>query len=193
MPLPEKQKYSTYSYKDYLSWNDGERWEIINGAVYSMTPAPSRRHQDISRELGFQIASYLKGKMCTLYYAPFDVRLPDYPDQPDNEITNVVQPDLLVVCDRTKLDDKGLKGAPDWIIEILSPSTSLHDMTVKYSLYEKAGIKEYWIVDPANALVTVYTLIDGRYIRSGVFGKNDNVPSGIFKDLLIDMTQVIIE
>jgi Uma2 family endonuclease len=158
-----------------------------------MSPAPSRQHQDISREIEMQIATYLKGKQCTVYDAPFDVRFPDYPDQPDDAITTVVQPDILVVCDKSKLDKRGMRGAPDWIIEILSPATSLHDLTAKYALYEKSGVKEYWIVDPANMIATVYLLQNNAYIRTGVYGKDDTIQSTIFEDFSVNMGEVFVD
>jgi Uma2 family endonuclease len=193
MPLVSKNSEKRYTYGDYLTWPEGECWTILDGVPYLMTPAPSRRHQDYSREFGLQIGNFLKGKPCRMYNAPFDVRFPAYPDQPDNEITNVTQPDLLVVCDRAKLDDRGCRGAPDWIIEILSPSTSLLDLNDKYALYEKSGVAEYWVVDPANQVVTVYLLENGKYQRGGVYGKDDSVAARLFDDLKINLAEVFVE
>ena len=125
----------TYTYEDYLLWSDEERWELIDGVPYNMTPAPSRVHQGISMELSRQIANHLAGKMCKIYAAPFDVRLPKS-DEEEEQIETVVQPDLVVVCDGNKLDERGCKGAPDLIIEILSPYTAGKDMKIKRNLYE---------------------------------------------------------
>ena len=136
-----------YTYGDYLTWCDEERWELIDGVPYNMTPAPSRAHQGISVELARQMANYLVGKTCRIYTAPFDVRLPKG-EEKDERIKTVVQPDLLVVCDESKLDDRGCKGAPDLIVEILSPHTAVKDMKTKRDLYERVGVEEYWLIDP---------------------------------------------
>ncbi|MHB8057961.1 MAG: Uma2 family endonuclease [Desulfuromonadaceae bacterium] len=150
MPQLKPKDNQRYYYSDYLTWNDGERWELIDGVAYSMSPAPGRRHQEISGELFRQLANYLKGKQCKVYDAPFDVRLSDQVDASDNYIETVVQPDILVVCDRTKLDEKGCNGAPDLIIEITSPSTAKHDLGTKFDLYQKHAIQEYWISGVAS-------------------------------------------
>ena len=132
----------TYTYGDYLRWDDGERWELIDGVAYNMTPAPNRRHQAILRELSYQFTAFLAGKPCEVYFSPFDVRLPEH-NEKDEEVTTVVQPDLVVICDPDKLDDRGCRGAPDLVNEILSPSTSRKDMKTKLELYEKRGVREY--------------------------------------------------
>jgi len=155
----EKQRYT---YADYCSWDDGKRWELIDGIAYAMVPAPTRAHQGISGNLHSQLHGFLKGKPCKLYAAPFDVKLEaeDYDD-------TVVQPDLVVICDPSKLDDKGCNGAPDLVVEILSPSTASNDWVTKLALYQKAGVREYWIVDPDSQTVSVHLLEDGRYFVTG--------------------------
>ena len=136
-----------YTYADYLTWPDEERWELINGHAYDMSAAPSRRHQDVLGRLFRLIADFFDGRACRVYIAPFDVRLSeDYSD--DHLIENVVQPDLSVFCNDDRLDDKGAVGAPDLAVEILSPSTSTKDLKTKLLLYQKFGVREYWIVDP---------------------------------------------
>jgi Uma2 family endonuclease len=183
----------TFNYGNYIRWDDGERWELIDGVAYNMTPAPARRHQGILTQLAGQFFNYLKDKPCKLYLAPFDVRLPEN-DEADEEITTVVQPDIVVICDPDKLDDRGCRGAPDLAIEILSPSTSRKDMKVKFDLYENRGVREYWIVDPSGGTVMIFRLgDDGRYGRPQVYTDEDLAPVGIFEDLVIDLKAVFAE
>ena len=180
----------TYTYGDYLQWDDGERWELIDGVAYNMSPAPVRRHQKILRELSYQFTAFLSGKPCEVYFAPFDVRLP-LSNEADEEVTTVVQPDLVVICDPDKLDVRGARGAPDLVIEILSPSTSRKDIKIKFDLYENRGVREYWIVDPSGGTVMIFLLgSDGRYGRPQVFTDEDSAPVGIFEDLVIDLKAV---
>ena len=165
LPLRDTQRHT---YGEYLAWPEDERYELIDGVAYAMGPAPVRVHQRLLLEMGRQIADALEGSGCEVDIAPFDVRLPEQ-DEADEEIVNVVQPDIVVVCDRDKLDDKGCRGAPDWVIEILSPSTAGHDQILKLALYERHGVKEYWLAHPTDRIVTVYRLEDGRYGRPGVY------------------------
>ena len=150
MPNLARKLGGRFTYGDYRSWSEEDRWELIDGVAYDMTPAPARIHADLSMALLKQLLAYFEGKPCKVYYAPFDVRLPEG-NEPDDEIETVVQPDLLVVCDDKKLDDKGCRGAPDLVIEILSPATASKDCILKRALYEKHGVREFWLVDPANA------------------------------------------
>lgn len=186
-----KKLNAKFSYKDYLSWNgENERWELIDGIAFDMSPAPTRQHQNISINISRKIADYLDDKDCSVYAAPFDVRLPDG-FQTDDETETVVQPDISVFCDENKLDDKGAIGAPDLIIEILSLSTAAKDLREKFFLYESVGVKEYWIVDPANETLTVHILNkNGNYPRGTVYAGEDKVKVGIFEDLEISMTDV---
>jgi Uma2 family endonuclease len=141
-------------------------------------------------ELSAQFHSYLRGKPCKAYHAPFDVRLPEG-DETDEETFSVVQPDLVVVCDPDKLDDRGCRGAPDLVVEILSPSTSGKDLKQKFNLYEQRGVREYWIADPSGGTVMVFRLgVDGRYGRPEVYSSEDTAPVGIFDDLAIDLRLV---
>ncbi|GEN35063.1 Uma2 family endonuclease [Aneurinibacillus danicus] len=178
-----------YTYADYLNWTNDERWELVDGVPYAMSPAPSRKHQEVLGELSRQFANYLVGKPCRSYIAPFDVRL-FAEDKSDEQIVNVVQPDLTVVCDDSKLDDRGCKGTPDLVVEILSPATGKQDRWLKYKLYERVGVKEYWIVDPLLQTVEVFILDDERYILSGVFGNKDMLRVTLFEDLEIDLRLV---
>lgn len=174
-----------YTYADYSLWSEDERWELIDGVAYNMT-APQRLHQEIVFELGRQIGNYLQGKTCKGYTAPFDIRLP-HKNEADAKIDTVVQPDISVICDSTKLDKFGCRGAPDWIIEVLSPSTALKDMSSKRGLYELHGVQEYWIIHPEERWLFVYILdTQGHYGKPDVFGMDAPTPVQRFTDLSID-------
>jgi Uma2 family endonuclease len=191
MGAPQKRAERSFTYGDYRGWRADERWEIIAGTAFAMSPAPGREHQAVVRELLVQIGAFLRGKRCRVYPAPFDVRLPETPGQDDDQVPNVVQPDLVVVCDRRKLDERGCRGAPDWVIEVLSPVTALRDLREKHALYEKHGVREYWIVDPAHRVVLVHRVgRDGRYRRAGVFAEGQKAPVGLFRKLTIDLSAV---
>ena len=186
-------RHDKFTYKDYLGWEDGERWELIHGRPYDMTPAPSPRHQELSSELLRQFANYLLDKPCKVYAAPFDVRLPEN-DEQDEDVQTVVQPDISVVCDSSKIDERGCKGSPDLIIEILSPGTARKDIKEKYLLYEKSGVKEYWLVDPTVKTVVVFTqAAERRYGRPEVYSEEDTVEVGVFKGLSIELPLVFRE
>ncbi len=190
-PLAENHK-ERYTYGDYLKWDDGERWELIDGVAYNMTPAPNRLHQKISGELFRQFANFLIGKPCEVYDAPFDVRLPEV-DEVETDVTTVVQPDLVVICDSKKLDDAGCMGAPDLIVEILSPSTSRKDHKEKFVRYERAGVKEYWLVDPVSKTATVFILgSDNRYGRPDVYADDEKIVVGILPELEIELQLVFM-
>lgn len=186
MPLPNPEQ--KYSYADYLTWDENERWEIINGGPY-LQAAPSRVHQEISGELYLQFGKYLKGKPCKMYHAPFCVRLDA--EKNNYDIKNVVEPDITIVCDSSKLDEKGCKGSPDMIIEISSPSTAKIDRVDKFNKYEKAGVKEYWVVEPDQKLVSVFLLqSNGRYGRTEMYTDEGKIKVSIFPDLEIDLKPV---
>lgn len=187
MALPQ-EKY--YTYEDILNWPGDEQVELINGDVYMMAPAPSPDHQSISWELIVQLGNYLKGKKCRAYHAPFDVRLFEKDGDQPRHVDTVVQPDLLVVCDLSKLDNNGCKGAPDLIIEILSPSTRQHDRLTKLNLYQRAGVQEYWIVDPEEKTVIVMTLEDGEHYAPTAYSSQATVPVGVLEDCKIDLGPV---
>ncbi len=193
MGLPAKKLGNGFTYGDYISWPDEERWELIDGNAYNMSPAPSRRHQEISQELGRQFSNFLIGKPCRVYSAPFDVRLPEA-DEKDEEIRTNVQPDIVVIGDEKKLDKKGARGAPDLIIEILSPSTSAKDMKIKLALYERHGVKEYWIVHPTDNTVMVFKLnINKMYGKPDVYAEDDKITTPILEGLEIDLDLVFRE
>jgi len=187
MVLPAKQEQ--YTFADVLTWDEGENIEIISGKAFMMA-TPSRIHQKISMELSRQLANFLERKSCEVYPAPFSVRLFEQDgDSPEN-VDTAVEPDISVVCDRSKLDKHGCKGAPDMIIEILSPSTRRHDRLTKYNLYQRAGVREYWIVDPTDKSVQVFTLEDGRYAAKDFGAVGDKVKVNILEDCVIDLSEV---
>lgn len=161
MGLP-KRKDAHYTYADYARWDDDQRWELIDGVAYLMAPAPTSIHQIIAFEVGYQVRNALKDASCKVLLAPIDVRLPR-PGQADDETDTVVQPDVLVVCDPDKIDLRGVKGAPDWVAEVLSPSTAGHDQILKRQVYERAGVPEFWLIHPVDQVLTIYRLENGRY------------------------------
>lgn len=178
------QKDRKYTYADYATWDDEYRYELIDGTPYLMSPAPTPLHQEISAGFLAQLWTYLKGKTCKVYAAPFDVRL-----HADEEDDTVVQPDLSVICDPQKIDDKGCKGAPDMVIEILSPSTFRHDQATKFNLYREAGVREYWVVSPEGRSVQVYLLQEGEYVARA-FTDADAVSVGVLDGCTINLSEV---
>lgn len=194
MSLPSIKQDKTYTYGDYTTWPDSERWEIINGIAYpmifDMIPAPESRHQDILLELAHQFKGYLKNKTCKVYIAPFDVRMPKG-DEKDEDIETVVQPDITVVCDRLKIEKNGYKGVPGLIIEVLSPSTAQKDLIEKLNLYEKAGVKEYWIVHPTDKTVMVFKIAENnKYGRPEIYSENSLIKVGIFESFTVNLKEV---
>jgi Uma2 family endonuclease len=156
--------YHTYS--DYLKWSRDYGDELINGTAYVREPpSPSRSHQEMVGELYRQVANALEDKPCRVYVAPFDVRLPRATEE-DDLVDTVVQPDVFIACDLKKLDERGMRGAPDWVAEVLSPSTSRHDQTHKLSAYERAGVREVWLIDPVDHTLTIHRLKGGHYGRA---------------------------
>ena len=176
-----------YTYADYLTWHFDERVELIRGWISRMSPAPLVIHQRILMSLSNQIYSYLKGKSCEVFVAPFDVRLTNKRKSVSNKsITSVVQPDLSIICDLEKLDKRGCVGAPDWVIEILSPGNTKMEMKEKFSLYEENGVREYWIVDPVHLMIQVFDLLNDKFTWRGNYVKEDLIPVGIFEGFSID-------
>lgn len=181
----------SYTYADYLLWRFSERVELIKGKVFKMSPAPSRNHQEISWALARQIDKVFYKTNCKMYAAPFDVRLINYKNSTfDNQIISVVQPDLCVVCDIVKLDDKGCLGSPDLIVEILSPGNSNKEMDLKFDLYEENRVREYWIVNPMQKNVFIYVLENGKYIGLKPFTINNTLQSAVFANLKFNVSQI---
>lgn len=161
--LSQLDPSKTYSYADYLTWKFEEFVELIKGKLMHPMAGPSRRHQLYFGNLFGEIQHYLKRKSCQVYAAPFDVRLTTGGANGDEQIQTVVQPDICVVCDLSKLDDQGCVGAPDWIIEIAAPGNLTHDTRTKFDLYQESGVREYWIVFPGVNTVAAYRLEGERY------------------------------
>ena len=181
----------TYSYADYLLWQFQERVELIKGRIFEMSPAPSRKHQVVSSILNRYLDRYFEYQPCGLYYAPFDVRLVNFQKSTDDKkVFTVVQPDLCVVCDENKLDDRGCIGAPDLVIEILSPGNSKKEMGIKFNLYEENHVKEYWIVEPAENSIFVYTLKDGKYIGLKPCIEGEKITSPLFPELDFEIEKI---
>jgi Uma2 family endonuclease len=184
-----------YTYADYMTWMDDKRRELINGVVYELFSAPKRIHARVSSKLSFAISWFInkrKGK-CEVYYAPFDVRFPKNGETADNKIYTVVQPDICVVCDPAKLDERGCIGAPDLIIEVQSPSTAKRDLNQKFFLYEEAGVKEYWVVFPDKAITVFLLQENGKYNEGTTYEYEGKVPVTIFKGLEIDLNELFDE
>lgn len=182
-----------YTFADVLTWDESDRIEIINGEAFMMAP-PSRIHQKIVSELNRQLGNYLKEKKCEVYPAPFGVRLFEEDGDCPEDVDTMVEPDISVVCDPGKLDDHGCKGAPDLIIEILSPSTRRHDRMTKFNLYQRAGVREYWIVDPEYKSVQVFAQDGGGSLRiSEEYGRGDVARVNVLEGCFIDLGKVFPE
>ena len=173
-----------YSYADYLTWIFQDKLELFKGKISQMSPAPNRYHQVVSGNLQGILWNAFKNHSCNLYAAPFDVRLLDKKKSTENkDIITVVQPDLCVVCDENKLDDKGCIGAPELIIEILSPGNSKKEMKYKFDLYEEAGVLEYWIVNPENRTILIYILKENEFVGLHPLIEEDQIKSPLFPNL----------
>jgi Uma2 family endonuclease len=189
MALRENELHRTYSYAEYRKFPEEEQWELIEGMPISMSPAPSPKHQDIVGQLYRKFSDFLEETSCRVFIAPFDVRL--FADnKKDEEIRNVVQPDVSIICDPAKIDDYGCKGSPNLIVEVLSPATAKKDRLEKKRLYREAEVREYWIVDPTNETVEVFLLEGAEYIENGVYSKVDSVSVRIFDNLTIELQQI---
>ncbi len=191
MPKPPiGKKQGKFTYGDYCTWGEDERWELIEGVPYDITPAPLRVHSTIAGGILKQLLPFFDGKSCEVHFAPFDVRLPKGKEG-DEKVDTVVQPDILVVCDEKKLDEKGCRGAPDLVIEIFSPSSASRDAVLKRRIYEKHGVREYWTVDPANRIVYLYSRTEsGEFGKMVVFGDADVIKDPLFPGLEIDLKRV---
>jgi len=164
MPVTQRDT-QRHTYGDYLEWSRNYGDEIIDGVAYVREPpSPSRTHQELVGALYYELCRALEGRSFCMYIAPFDVRLPRS-DESDDKIETVIQPDVFIVCDREKTDERGVRGAPDWLAEVLSPSTASYDQSVKIPLYERAGVSEVWLIHPTDRTLAIYRLEDGRYGR----------------------------
>ncbi|MGY6741237.1 MAG: Uma2 family endonuclease [Cecembia sp.] len=185
--------YGNYSYADYLTWDIEEMVELIKGKVFKKAAAaPRRAHQWLTGSLFRDMSLFLKGKKCQVYIAPFDVRLP-VKSKKDDKIFTVVQPDICVVCDLEKLDERGCVGAPDLVVEVLSPGNKQLELQHKYEVYEESGIKEYWLVDPESQTLLIYTLVQGKYQSSRLMTLGDTAKSAVIKGFALDLTDYFSE
>lgn len=190
MALPAEQP--RYTFADYLEWDENERIELIDGDPV-MLATPSRIHQKISGELFGQLWSYLSGKKCEVYAAPFTVRLFEQDSDAPEDVDTVIEPDISVVCDPSKLDKRGCKGAPDMVIEILSPSSRRYDRLIKLAQYQRAGVREYWIVNPDEKTVQVL-LLDGKHLLPHEeYGQTDTARVNVLDNCFIDLSKVFLE
>lgn len=192
MTLASLDTNKIYSYADYLKWQFDERVELIKGKIFKMSPAPNTNHQIICGNLFSAMHVYLSGKECKVFMAPFDVRLSRKKDDDKNVLT-VVQPDICVICDPAKIDTKGCLGAPDIVVEILSPANNSKELKNKYEVYEQAGVKEYWIISPQDYTFLMYTLTDGVYVPSRLMVEGDVVQSGVLPGFTLNLSTLFSE
>jgi len=175
------KKAEKYTYSDYLTWPDEERWEIIDGMAFNMTPAPSIKHQNVVINFASHLKQQLKGKPCRPFVAPIDVVLSEH---------DVVQPDIIVVCDEKKVTEANIQGAPDLVVEVLSPATALKDKREKRTLYEKSGVMEYTIIDPIELYVERFLLKGKRYGESEIFGPQEVLSLNSLEGMAIPMWEI---
>ena len=187
----------TYSFADYCGWQIQERIELFKGKIAKMVPAPTSFHQGIITNLLVKSSNFISQKKkkkkhaCKIFTAPFDVRLPLYNKTEDKEITTVVQPDIVVICDKNKIDKRGCLGAPDLIVEVLSKATAKKDVGIKFRLYEEAGVKEYWIVSPGEHVVTAWLLDEqGKYSNAKMYSEDDTLISRVIVGLEIELKEI---
>lgn len=188
--LNEVDFSAIYSYADYMRFAFDERMEIIKGRLFQMSPAPSRYHQKSFGSIHNSLYNFLEGQKCEVYGAPFDVRLPKKSKE-DKDIFTVVQPDVVVVCDPIKLDRRGCIGAPDIVVEILSPGNNKKELQNKYEVYEEAGVKEYWIVSTSDQTFFKYILNDaGKFEPTRLLTAGDKVTTPILPGFVLDLDKV---
>jgi Uma2 family endonuclease len=188
-----KRDTHKHTYADYLVWSNTYGDELIDGTAYVREPpSPSVPHQRIVGELHRQIANALKGKPCRVYVAPLDVRLPKSTEE-DDQVDTVVQPDVLIVSDLCKVDARGVRGAPDWLTEVLSPGTTRHDQIVKLPAYERAGVREVWLIDPSKRTVTIYRLEAGHYGHPTILEIKGQTQLTAVPGVTIDWDEVLVE
>ena len=183
---PSASYSGKYSYADYLTWQLDEVVEIIKGRLFKMTAAPSRIHQKVTTKLSHRLYGFLEEKPCEVYIAPFDVRLPTSSTK-NHDVYTVIQPDVCVICDKNKLDDAGCIGAPDLIVEILSPGNNKKELQNKYEVYQESGVREYWIIHPSEQTLLIYSLKEGVFIPSRLFTSGDNVGSNAIPGFNLDL------
>ena len=180
-----------YTVKDYLSWQFDEMVELIRGKIFRMSPAPTSKHQLVSSAILTDILQHFKKKSCKVFHAPFDVYLP-MTNLKSGKPDTVVQPDITVICDRSKISKKGCEGSPDWVVEIISDHTKKKDIQIKYKLYEECGVKKYWLIYPNEEIIEIFTLDNsGVYNRYGAYCNEDIISPVLFPDLKIVVEEVL--
>ena len=196
MGNPNLAPKERFTYRHYRTWPDSERWELIEGLAWAMSPAPKSRHQEVAGQLFTDLKVFLRGRPCKVFIAPFDVLLPAGGER-DDEVDTVVQPDLSVFCERSKITERGARGAPDLVIEILSPSTAKKDLNEKFRLYEKHGVREYWVVDPSAWSVWAYRLeAEGGYDSGELrdrLGDVSPIASSVLEGFAVDPVKLFAE
>jgi Uma2 family endonuclease len=192
MQLSDLDLNKTYTYADYLKWTFDDRLELIKGKIFKMTPAPGSAHQRLSLRLSRRVGNYLEGKKCEIFSAPFDVRI-SRRSKSDKEVITVVQPDICVICDPAKVDDRGCIGAPDIVVEILSPGNNKKELTNKYEVYEEAGVLEYWIIHPYEKTFMKYTLLKGVFQASRLLTMGDEVTTPILPGFVLSLDELFAE
>ncbi|WP_111321089.1 Uma2 family endonuclease [Algoriphagus chordae] len=180
--------FAGYTYADYLKWDFEEIVELIKGKIFAKAVAPNRRHQEVSGNIYLALGQFLKKHPCKVYSAPFDVRFSRDPAY--SKIDSVVQPDISVIFDLSKLDDKGCFGAPDLVVEVLSPGNSRVEIQNKYELYQEYGVREYWVVHPTDCTVLIYTLVEGKFVPSRLFTSGDVITSTVLPGFAFDLEEV---
>ncbi|TXL20334.1 hypothetical protein BMR06_05590 [Methylococcaceae bacterium HT5] len=178
-----------HTYADYLQWTENN-YELIDGEAYFIAPAPSLEHQDVAGEIFRQITNALVGKKCRVFMAPVDVRLPKT-NEPDEQTDTIVQPDVLVVCDTNKLDRRGVRGAPDWVLEVLSPATASHDQIKKRDLYKRHGVREYWLIHPVDRVLTIYLLKDKEFTKPEIVELSAATAITVLNDIVIQWDDLL--
>lgn len=191
--LSQLDPNQTYTYADYLSWRFEELVELIKGKFTRPMLAPSRMHQECFGNIFGPVQQYLRGQPYRAYAAPFDVRLTTAGGNGDMQITTVVQPDICVVCDRRKLDARGCLGAPDWIVEIISPGNTSRDTRTKFDLYQESGVREYWIVFPGVQTVAVYVLENEQYRLWAEYAEPGPIPVHTLPGLALDWAEIFAD
>jgi Uma2 family endonuclease len=187
--LSKEQVRSHYTYADYLTWQMEEMVELIKGKIFKQAAAPRVNHQRVAGALFNILFNFLKGKKCEAFIAPFDVRLP-IKSKRNEDIDTVVQPDICVVCNPEKIDELGCIGAPDLVLEILSPGNNKKELQNKYEVYEESGVKEYWVIHPNECTLLIYNLINGKYQASKLFTHGDVVKSDAVEGFQLDLTEI---
>ena len=184
----------TYSYADYLLWRFKERVELFKGKIFEMSPAPNLKHQRVSLLVTRYLDRFFENQKCGLFVAPFDVRLINFTKSTaDNTVFTVVQPDLCVICDQSKLDKRGCIGSPDLVVEILSPENSKKELGIKFNLYEENGVLEYWIVNPLEESVLIYSLVNGKYIGTKPLIDEEKIISPLFQELDFEIAKIFVD